>query len=57
MLILHVMFLFVKSNQLSAAAVWGAGNVAMGIIGLIFVANFLYLVITQIKTMCTLAKL
>ena len=51
------MLIFVKLNQLDAEVVWGAGNAAIGIIGVIFIANFLYLVITQIRGMCTLARL
>ena len=52
MLLLHIMLLFVKSNQLEATVVWGAGNAAIGIVSVIFIANFLYLIITQIKIMC-----
>ena len=55
--VLYPMLFFVKTNMLEALVVWDAGIGTISMLGICFVVNFSYMVVTSIKKSCHQAKL
>ena len=54
---IYIMFFFVKARQLYSSEVWDAGTATITLLGIIFLFNLIYLLGTTVKKFILHAKL